>query len=420
MEISVEFSGLKQIRVSSGYGSSSAFRKCRSLGLYQSSHLLGYSQMSQYKRYFLLSNKRQTLSALSKADYSSDVEISQLKNARVVYSAVPSVGHNMESHPECSSRLSAILDALQKFELNALCRKDVLEIKNFKPASMDDITSVHHNAYVSGLQKALEKATEDGLVMLDLSGPTYATVTVAASKISSDPPAGFALIRPPGHHALPGEPLGFCIFGNIAIAARYVQRVHGLNRVFIIDFDVHHGNGTNDVFYEDPDIFFLSMHQQHSYPGTGKMAEIGKGAGEGTTLNLPLPGGAGDKAVLTIFDKVIVPAAQRFKPNIILVSAGYDAHVFEQFPAQFTTNTYYKLALLIKKLARELCGGLCVFFLEGGYNLKSLSHSVADTFRAFLGEPSIANEIDNPAYLYDEPLDLVDKAIAEIKGIHGL
>eukprot|EP00252_Welwitschia_mirabilis_P022315 TRINITY_DN6002_c0_g1_i2.p1 TRINITY_DN6002_c0_g1~~TRINITY_DN6002_c0_g1_i2.p1 ORF type:complete len:407 (+),score=85.73 TRINITY_DN6002_c0_g1_i2:201-1421(+) len=406
MEISVEFSGLKQIRVSSGYGSSSAFRKCRSLGLYQSSHLLGYSQMSQYKRYFLLSNKRQTLSALSKADYSSDVEISQLKNARVVYSAVPSVGHNMESHPECSSRLSAILDALQKFELNAL---------------------------------ALEKATEDGLVMLDLSGPTYATVTtlsesmlaagaglavvdsvVAASKISSDPPAGFALIRPPGHHALPGEPLGFCIFGNIAIAARYVQRVHGLKRVFIIDFDVHHGNGTNDVFYEDPDIFFLSMHQQHSYPGTGKMAEIGKGAGEGTTLNLPLPGGAGDKAVLTIFDKVIVPAAQRFKPNIILVSAGYDAHVFEQFPAQFTTNTYYKLALLIKKLARELCGGLCVFFLEGGYNLKSLSHSVADTFRAFLGEPSIANEIDNPAYLYDEPLDLVDKAIAEIKGIHGL
>lgn len=215
--------------------------------------------------------------------------------------------------------------------------------------------------------------------------------------------------------------MGFCIFGNVAIAARYAQRVHGLKRVFIIDFDVHHGNGTNDAFYDDPDVFFLSFHQDGSYPGTGKFDEVGSGDGEGTTLNLPLPGGSGDTTIRAVFDEVIVPCAQRFKPDIILVSAGYDGHVLDPLAnLQYTTGTYYMLASSIKQLARDLCGGRCVFFLEGGYNLKSLSYSVADTFRALLGDRSLASEFDDPNILYEEPSTKVKQAIQRIKHIHSL
>ncbi|XP_031281867.1 histone deacetylase 14-like isoform X2 [Pistacia vera] len=346
----------------------------------------------------------------------------KLSDARVIYSVAPAMGHNQESHPESHFRVPAIVTTLEEMELTSKFRgSEIIELQNYKPASVDDVANVHERAYVSGLEKAMDRASQQGIVVIEGSGPTYATATVSTSKSSLDPPMGFALIRPPGHHAIPKGPMGFCVFGNVAIAARYAQRVHGLKRVFIIDFDVHHGNGTNDAFYDDPDIFFLSTHQDGSYPGTGKIHEVGHGDGEGTTLNLPLPGGSGDIAMRTVFDEVIVPCAQRFKPDIILVSAGYDGHVLDPLAGlQFTTGTFYMLAANIKQLAKELCGGRCVFFLEGGYNLKSLSYSVADSFRAFLGEPSVASEFDNPAILFEEPSTKVKQAIQRVKHIHSL
>ncbi|KAL9462471.1 hypothetical protein AB3S75_000472 [Citrus x aurantiifolia] len=402
--------------------------------------LLGHRHLWKYsslQRKNLIKNKRGFI-----CSYTAEKELNlQLSDARVIYGVAPALGHNQESHPESHLRVPAIVSALEKMELTPEFRgSEIIELKNFSPASVDDIASVHARAYVSGLEKAMDRASQQGIILIEGSGPTYATATtfqeslaaagagialvdsvVAASKNRPDPPLGFALIRPPGHHAIPKGPMGFCVFGNVAIAARYAQRAHGLKRVFIIDFDVHHGNGTNDAFYDDPDIFFLSTHQDGSYPGTGKIDEVGRGDGEGSTLNLPLPGGSGDTAMRTVFHEVIVPCAQRFKPDLILVSAGYDAHVLDPLASlQFTTGTYYMLAANIKQLAKDLCGGRCVFFLEGGYNLNSLSYSVADSFRAFLGEPSKASEFDNPAILYEEPSAKVKQAIERVKHIHSL
>ncbi|XP_023545004.1 histone deacetylase 14 [Cucurbita pepo subsp. pepo] len=372
---------------------------------------------------------------------SSDSPLKLYDNVKIIYSVAAATGHNQESHPESHLRVPAIANALENMELTPKFQgSNVVELQNYKPASVDDIVSVHSKSYVTGLEKAMDRASQDGLILIEGSGPTYATATtfneslvaagagislvdsvVKASKTYKNPPIGFALIRPPGHHAVPKGPMGFCVFGNVAIAARYAQRVHGLKRVFIIDFDAHHGNGTSDAFYDDSDIFFLSTHQDGSYPGTGKIDEVGRGDGVGTTLNIPLPGGSGDYAMKMVFDEVIVPCAQRFKPDIILVSAGYDAHVLDPLASlQFTTGTYYMLASNIKQLATDLCEGRCVFFLEGGYNLESLSYSVADSFRAFLGERSLASEFDNPAILYEEPSRKLKQVIQKVKQIHSL
>ncbi|XP_028548254.1 histone deacetylase 14 isoform X3 [Dendrobium catenatum] len=278
-------------------------------------------------------------------------------DARILYSVAPSMGHNKENHPESNLRVPAIVNALEAFELTSKYRGlEVFEMQNFPPASVDDIARVHARAYVAGLEKAMSRATDEGIIFIDGSGPTYATETTFQESLIAAG-AGLSL----------------------------VDSVVG------------------------------------SYPGTGKIEQVGQGKGEGTTLNLPLPGGSGDYAMRNVFDEVIAPCAQRFKPDIILVSAGYDAHVLDPLAGlQFTAGTYYMLASSIKQLAKELCKGRCVFFLEGGYNLQSLSHSVVDTFRAFLGEPSLAPEFDDPAILYEEPLSKAKQVIQKVKHLHSL
>lgn len=188
----------------------------------------------------------------------------------------------------------------------------------------------------------------------------------------------FALVRPPGHHATPRQAMGFCLLNNVAVAARAAQRLHGFGRVAIVDIDVHHGNGTQEVFVEDPSVLFCSLHQYPYYPFTGRATERGDGAGAGTTLNVPLPAGTTGEQWLIEFDALVAPAVRAYAPELILVSAGFDAHEADPMAdLRLRTEDYAAIARRIAALAGELCEGRSVWCLEGGYDLEALPASVA-------------------------------------------
>lgn len=196
----------------------------------------------------------------------------------------------------------------------------------------------------------------------------------------------FAVVRPPGHHALSEHGMGFCIYNSVAVAAAHALAHHGLGRVLIVDWDVHHGNGTQAIFEAEPGVLLFSIHQWPHYPGTGPAEEVGVGPGRGTTINVPAPAGLGDAAYARILDEVLAPAARRYAPELVLVSAGYDAHAADPLGGmRVSTAGFAALTGQVAALADELCGGRVAFVLEGGYNLESLSASVAATLRASEG-----------------------------------
>jgi acetoin utilization deacetylase AcuC-like enzyme len=227
---------------------------------------------------------------------------------------------------------------------------------------------------------------------------------------------GFALIRPPGHHATTNRALGFCLLNNVAVAARHAQNM-GYQRVFIVDFDVHHGNGTNDIFYADQDVFYLSSHQWGIFPGSGNLNEIGEGQGEYGTMNLPLPAGFGGEGMSEVTQKLIVPAVARFQPDLILVSAGFDAHWRDPLASlQLDTEDYYRLARELHQLSKEYCSGKIMFLLEGGYDPEVLSFSVRAVFAAMAERPFKGDPIGKSAHEEPDMTDLIDEA----RRIHDL
>jgi acetoin utilization deacetylase AcuC-like enzyme len=188
---------------------------------------------------------------------------------------------------------------------------------------------------------------------------------------------GFALIRPPGHHAEARRAMGFCLFNNVALAARYALNRHGMQRVAIVDWDLHHGNGTQNAFYEDPRVLFISLHQYPHYPGTGGMREVGHGPGEGFTVNVPLASGAGDYEYLAVFHNLVVPLLEGYRPELILVSAGFDAHHRDPLGGMsLTEQGYEEMLKVLMHLADVLCQERLILTLEGGYNLEALRNSV--------------------------------------------
>jgi acetoin utilization deacetylase AcuC-like enzyme len=225
--------------------------------------------------------------------------------------------------------------------------------------------------------------------------------------MSGESTYSFALVRPPGHHAMRHRNMGFCVFNNAAVAARHAQAVHGAKRVMIVDWDVHHGNGTQEIFYNDPSVLYFSTHQEGIYPKrTGKVREVGEGAGRGYNVNVPLPPQTGDDGFIQVFKEVLVPVAKSFKPDLIIVSAGQDAHL-QDFVAQMrvTDAGFAAMTRIMKQLATELCNNKLCFVLEGGYNPKVTARAVETIVRVlqapagqddFLGETF--KDDHNPAF----------------------
>ena len=245
-----------------------------------------------------------------------------------------------------------------------------------------------------------------------------AVVTGVEAVLRGEVNNAFALVRPPGHHAFADHGEGFCLFNNVAIAAATAQAEFGIDRVLIVDFDVHHGNGTHAIFYRDPSVLFFSTHQWGIYPGTGYWDEVGEGDGVGYSVNVPMLPGWGDVALQRTFDDLLVPIARRFQPQLILVSAGYDPSWTDRLGSMLvTTPGFFALTQTLVKLSDELCGGRLVMTLEGGYGLAGLAYGVVASFAAMLGDEVVADPI-GPGRHAEKPFDV--EYLDQLRAVHGL
>ena len=282
-------------------------------------------------------------------------------------------------HPERPDRLRAGMAAMQESEI-----WDKLLYIEPTPATIDQIANAHKQGYSDYIKQHCEDEmplTYDTTVVHDSYDiallSTGGVLAIAEAVVTNKAKNGFAMVRPPGHHATPGQSMGFCLFNNIAIAARYLQREHRVGKIAIVDWDVHHGNGTQDIFYEDESVFFFSIHQSPLYPGTGAKSDKGGGKAYGTTLNVPVPPGSGDDNYITIFQDILIPVLRDYAPELILISAGFDAHYLDPLGnIEITAEGFAALTNIIMDIAEETASGRIVSALEGGYSLEGLSESI--------------------------------------------
>jgi acetoin utilization deacetylase AcuC-like enzyme len=292
-------------------------------------------------------------------------------------------------HPEAPQRLTAITERLQAKGLYP--RLTLLEPR---VAPLKWLCTIHTPAYVERARSACEK----GGSYLDspdvpVSPGSYEAAVKAVGGVLAAVDAvmrgevrnAFCAIRPPGHHAMEDRAMGFCIFNNVAIGVRYVQQEYDVSKVLIVDWDVHHGNGTQAAFYEDPNVLYFSVHQYPFYPGTGAEAEKGRGKGLKYTINVPLPGGSTDEDYLNAFERRLRPAALAFAPQFVFISAGFDAHEHDTLGGmRVTAAGFGKLSRVVKRIAEECCAGRLVSVLEGGYGLEGLAASVEAHIRVLM------------------------------------
>jgi acetoin utilization deacetylase AcuC-like enzyme len=323
------------------------------------------------------------------------------------------------SHPECPERLIAVQGALQRADMRS---RTVHRAP--RPATREEITAVHDAAYFDRVQRDVPE--QEGHLDPDTfysAGSWDAALHAAGGAVdlavdvlrgTDELRSGFALVRPPGHHAEANRAMGFCIFNNVAVAAQAALAA-GARRVAILDWDVHHGNGTQHAFEKRNDVLYVSTHRYPFYPGTGSHREIGRGDGEGFTVNVPLPGGCADAEFIAAFDRVICPVIAQYAPDLLLLSAGFDAHARDPLGGMGVTDAGYRvLSRKVRQVAEQACGGKMVGLLEGGYNVEALGRAVVGLLDEWLaddlGDPEEIQPSDHPQI--GKLLDEVCRALA--------
>lgn len=331
--------------------------------------------------------------------------------------------HTLNKHPEHGGRIEAVWAQL---EVSGLI--DQLSCVYPTPVTDTQILSVHTQEHLNRLDWVSKQGK---IVMIDQD--TYAlpksphiarlsaggVVKAIDEVMSGRAHNAIAAVRPPGHHATPDRQMGFCLLSNIAIGARHAQSQYGLKKVLILDYDVHHGNGTQDVFYTDDSVMFISIHQSPFYPGTGRMGETGKLDGHGYTLNIPIDGGHGDDGYKAIFDDIVWAAVEQFDPELMLISAGFDAHWVDPLAGmRLSLSGYDHLARECIKMASKVCDGKIVFVMEGGYDLQALGHGWRNIAYALLGEDELSDPYGSAPS--SSTVDDIRPIIDQVRLLHGV
>ncbi|HEX6122957.1 MAG TPA: histone deacetylase [Ktedonobacterales bacterium] len=384
-----------------------------------------------------VTNTSEAASSKASPKASNEAKPARLPSA-LVYDAAMLAHHVPRGFPEVPERVAFSMRMIEALiENGTLPAEHVLRLPA-RPATRAELETVHTPAHIERIRAAVEELiAEEGPeaepryfttdVFLSPGSYTAGLLAAGAPLVALDAIGegqarnGYALVRPPGHHARPGQAMGFCLFNNVAVAARYAQRRWGWRKVLIVDYDVHHGNGTQEMFYEDADVVYFSTHEFPFYPGTGGSQERGAGAGLGATVNVPLPAESGWSVYDPIFRQVLWPVADRFKPDVVLLSAGFDAHWLDPLAQmRLSTADYADLTLEVIEIAERYCEGRVVVVQEGGYHLDVMAQCAATVLVNLTGSDGVVDNLGQPEPLRERWNDeAIVSALYELHDLAG-